>query len=113
MPASLSFHFLTYDRNKAKALKLITARVRDKQREEEARERGDVKASLMGGGDRSERIRTYNFPQDRVTDHRCKQSEHGISKLFDTGGDDGLVSMFAPPMRAMHREELLKEMEKE
>jgi len=100
-------------KNKAKAIRLITARVRDKQREEEARERGDAKASLMGGGDRSERIRTYNYPQDRVTDHRCKQSEHGISKLFDTGGDDGLVSMFAPPMRAMHREELLKEMEKE
>lgn len=100
-------------KNKAKALKLITARVRDKQREEEARERGDAKANLMGGGDRSERIRTYNFPQDRVTDHRCKHSEHGISKLFDNGGEDGLVAIFAPYMRTMHREELLKEMEDE
>ena len=100
-------------KNKAKALKLITARVRDKQREKETRERGDAKASLMGGGDRSERVRTYNFPQDRVTDHRCKHSEHGISKLFVTGGDGGLVSTFAPLMRAMHREELLKEMEEE
>lgn len=100
-------------KNKAKALKLITARVRDKQREEEARERGDAKANLMGGGDRSERIRTYNFPQDRVTDHRCKHSEHGISKLFDNGGEDGLVATFAPYMRTMHREELLKEMEDE
>lgn len=100
-------------KNKAKALKLITARVRDKQREEEAQERGDAKANLMGGGDRSERIRTYNFPQDRVTDHRCKHSEHGISKLFDSGGEDGLVSTFAPFMRTMHREELLKEIEGE
>mmetsp|Transcript_22570 Transcript_22570/g.64940 ORF Transcript_22570/g.64940 Transcript_22570/m.64940 type:complete len:460 (+) Transcript_22570:35-1414(+) len=100
-------------KNKATAMKLITARVRDKQREEEARERGDAKANLMGGGDRSERIRTYNFPQDRVTDHRCKHSEHGISKLFDSGGEDGLVSTFAPYMRTMNREELLKEMEGE
>lgn len=54
-------------KNKDKALKLIAARVRDRQREEEERKRGATKSSLMGGGDRSERIRTYNYPQDRIT----------------------------------------------
>ena len=54
-------------KNKAKAMKLISARVRDKVEADEARQRGNAKKTLMGGGDRSERIRTYNFPQDRVT----------------------------------------------
>lgn len=100
-------------KNKAKALKLIAARVMDKRREEAAQERGDARNSLMGGGDRSERIRTYNFPQDRVTDHRCKESEHGIVRMLGGGVEDGLVSLFAPFMRAMSRDELLKELEEE
>ena len=97
-------------KNKAKALKLITARVRDRQRENEQKERGDARKGLMGGGDRSERIRTYNYPQDRVTDHRCKHSENGIAKLF---GEGRLVQAFAPPMRIMHREELMKQIEED
>ena len=99
-------------KNKAKALKLVTARVRDRLREEDARERGDARNSLMGGGDRSERIRTYNYPQDRVTDHRCKDTQNGITKLLN-GGPGGLVETFAPPMRIMHREELMKQFEDE
>lgn len=98
-------------KNKAKALKLIAARVRDQLRETEARQRGDARNSLMGGGDRSERIRTYNFPQDRVTDHRCKHTENGIEKLF--GGTQGLMDRFAPPLRLMHREELMKQLDEE
>ena len=98
-------------KNKAKAMKLVAARVREQKREAEARERGDAKQSLMGGGDRSERIRTYNFPQDRVTDHRCKQSEHGITKMFSGSDTDGLVATFAPTLRAMTRDELIKELE--
>jgi hypothetical protein len=48
-----------------------------------------------------------------VTDHRCKHSEHGISKLLDGASDGGLVSAFAPPMRVLYRDELLKELEEE
>ena len=98
-------------KNKEKALKLITARVRDQQRAEANRERGEERKSLMGGGDRSERIRTYNYPQDRITDHRCKHSEHGIFKLFEGSAEGGLVVAFAPLMRVMHRDELVREME--
>ena len=96
-------------KNKAKALKLIAARVRDRQRMEEERERGEERSSLLGRGDRSERIRTYNFPQDRVTDHRCKHSTHGISKLLGSGADDGLVVTFYPHLRDLRRDELMKQ----
>ena len=100
-------------KNKAKALKLIAARVRDRQRREEEKERGATRSSLLGKGDRSERIRTYNFPQDRVTDHRCKHSTHGISKLLQSGADDGLVVTFYPYLRDMSREELMQQFLKE
>jgi peptide chain release factor 1 len=100
-------------KNKAKALKLIAARVMALRRADEARERGDARNSLMGGGDRSERIRTYNFPQDRVTDHRCKESEHGITRLLGGSSEDGLVVTFAPIMRAMSRDEALRQLEEE
>lgn len=97
-------------KNKEKALRLIAARVWDQRRQEEARERGEARNILMGGGDRSERIRTYNFPQDRVTDHRCKESEYGIVRLLN-GGEDGLVNTFSPSMRAQERERLLEEIQ--
>ena len=106
-------------KNKSKALKLIAARVHNQKKEEEAKARGEMRSALMGGGGRSERIRTYNFPQDRVTDHRCKHSEYGIEKLLhgggtsDSGDDFGLVGCFAPHMRRLYREEVLQEMEEE
>ncbi len=99
-------------KNKEKALKLIAARVRDLQREEEERKLGEARNSLMGGGDRSERIRTYNYPQDRVTDHRCKHTTHGISKLLDGSSDDGLVVTFYPILQGMAREEQIAALEK-
>lgn len=98
-------------KNKDKALKLVAARVKEAERAEEERKRGATRSSLLGGGDRSERIRTYNFPQDRVTDHRCKETTHGIAKLLDGGADDGLVATFYPYLRDMFQEEQLNEIE--
>ena len=98
-------------KNKEKALKLVTARVRDRQRMDAERQRGELKSSLMGGGDRSERIRTYNYPQDRVTDHRCKQTAHGIQSLLSGGMDDGLVVTFFPFLRDMNRDEIIRQLE--
>ena len=100
-------------KNKEKALKLIAARVRNAQREEQERQLGETRSSLLGGGDRSERIRTYNFPQDRVTDHRCKHSSHGISKMFGGGKEDGLVSAFWPYLQAIVQEEQLAALEEQ
>jgi peptide chain release factor 1 len=112
-------------KNKAKALQLITARVRDVRRIALEQELGQARSQLMGGGDRSERIRTYNFPQDRITDHRCKISFHGIETLLKSGGSgsssgsshtthpDGLVISFLPYLQLMRREELLQQLEEE
>jgi len=119
-PVFLAISIDSQHKNKAKALKLIAARVNDMVSADEARQRGDAKNSLMGGGDRSERIRTYNFPQDRITDHRCKHSEHGIEKLLSCGNsgsnhgeDTGLVGVFAPFMGKMERDEILETIEEE
>lgn len=103
-------------KNKEKALRLITARVRDAERAAADKARGETRTSLMGGGDRSERIRTYNFPQDRITDHRCKETRHGIESLLNVGANseaDNLVVTFFPHLRSMEREELLAQLEAE
>ena len=101
-------------KNKEKALKLITARVRDAARAEAERARGASRSSLMGGGERSERIRTYNYPQDRITDHRCKETRHGIASLLAANtAEDNLVVTFFPHLRSMEREELLSKLEEE
>jgi peptide chain release factor 1 len=103
----------TQHKNKEKALKLIAARVRDRQREEQDKARGEARSSLMGGGDRSERIRTYNYPQDRVTDHRSKTTRHGIATLLTGGLLDGLVTTFLPDLKSLQREEFLQQLEDE
>jgi peptide chain release factor 1 len=102
-------------KNKAKALKLIAARVRDLRRLETEQKLGSQRSLLMGGGDRSERIRTYNFAQDRITDHRAKVSLHGISNFLNcsTAPEDGLVISFLPYLQLMRREELLLQLEEE
>lgn len=98
--------------NREKALKLITARVRDAERAAAEKARGETRSALMGGGDRSERIRTYNYVQDRVTDHRCKESRHGIENLLGAKSEENLVATFLPPLFLLHRQELLAKVEK-
>src|SRR3989338_6488566 len=68
--------------NKEKALKLLTSRIQQEQDEREARERAAERKSQVGTGDRSEKVRTYNFPQDRITDHRIKESWSNVPKIM-------------------------------
>ena len=78
-------------KNKDKAMKILRSRVLAKQQEDEARAKGEVRKLMVGSGDRSEKIRTYNFPQDRVTDHRIHLTLHNIVKIMD-GDLDKLIN---------------------
>lgn len=68
--------------NREKAMMLLTSRLQQAQDEREARERAADRKQQVGTGDRSEKIRTYNFPQDRVTDHRIKESWSNIEAIM-------------------------------
>lgn len=70
-------------KNKDKALKILRSRLLAARQEEEAKKRGDARKSQIGTGDRSEKIRTYNFPQDRITDHRINFSTSNMPKFMD------------------------------
>jgi len=79
--------------NKAKALRLLTARINDAAAAAKAKDRADTVSAQIGSGDRSERIRTYNFPQDRVTDHRVVGSAKevtGIARMMAGAAGEGL-----------------------
>jgi peptide chain release factor 1 len=69
-------------KNRERAMEMLQARLDALQEEEDAKNNRDEKRTKVGTGDRSEKIRTYNFPQDRVTDHRIKQSWHGLPKVM-------------------------------
>jgi peptide chain release factor 1 len=73
-------------KNKAQALKLLKARLFELERERTEKARAAERRGLIGSGDRSERIRTYNFPQSRVTDHRINLTLHKLDKVL--AGDD-------------------------
>jgi peptide chain release factor 1 len=78
-------------KNKAKALKILRARLYDAERERVAKERADDRKGQVGSGDRSERIRTYNFPQGRVTDHRINLTLHKLDKIVEGDGVGELI----------------------
>jgi peptide chain release factor 1 len=70
-------------KNKAKALAILRARLLELERQRQAEERGEVRRSQVGSGERSEKIRTYNFPDDRVTDHRIGLTVHNLPGLLE------------------------------
>jgi peptide chain release factor 1 len=78
-------------KNKEKALAVLAARIKDKQTREQQAKEAATRKSLIGSGDRSERIRTYNFPQGRVTDHRINLTLYRIAAIMD-GDLDELTS---------------------
>ena len=75
--------------NKDIAMDILRSRLYDKKMREEAHARGEMRRSSIGTGDRSEKIRTYNIPQDRLTDHRIKKKWHNVTRILD--GDLGPI----------------------
>lgn len=91
-------------KNKAKAMKILRARLLDRMIEEQRAERSQQRKSQVGTGDRSEKIRTYNFPQDRITDHRIGLTLHNLDKILD-GEIDGMIDA----LRTYYQTQALKE----
>ena len=73
-------------KNKAKAMKILKARIFEGERARQAGERAAERKGLVGSGDRSERIRTYNFPQGRVSEHRINLTLYKLDRILS--GDD-------------------------
>ncbi len=74
--------------NRVKAMNILRSRLLERKKEEEMKNASEARKSLIGTGDRSEKIRTYNFPQDRVTDHRIHYSRSNINAVMDGDIDD-------------------------
>jgi peptide chain release factor 1 len=82
-------------KNREKALGVLAARIKDKREREQQAKIASTRKSLIGSGDRSERIRTYNFPQGRVTDHRINLTLYKIDRIMDGELDELLAALAA------------------
>jgi peptide chain release factor 1 len=91
-------------KNKSKAIKMLKTRLLDREREAARSERAAERRDQVGSGDRSERIRTYNFPQSRITDHRIHFTTHQLDAVLEGDLDEVLE-----PVHAHFRAEALKE----
>lgn len=91
-------------KNKAKAMKVLRSRLFAKKQEEEKARRAEVRKSMVGSGDRSAKIRTYNFPQGRVTDHRIHLSLHSLKEILS-----GDLDQVIEPLNEAEQERLLSE----
>ncbi|MBN9354112.1 MAG: peptide chain release factor 1 [Hyphomicrobium denitrificans] len=92
--------------NRRLAMNVLKARVYELEREKAATERSDARKSQVGSGDRSQRIRTYNFPQGRVTDHRINLTLYNLDEVMVGNGLDALVDALIPDHQATMLAEL-------
>lgn len=92
-------------KNRARAMSLLSARLLDQERQKQFDEQAETRRNLVGSGDRSERIRTYNFPQGRVTDHRINLTLYKLNEMMQ-----GNVDQVIQPLRNEHQADLLASM---
>ena len=91
-------------KNRSKAMKILRARLQERKQAELNSERAETRRSMVGSGDRSEKIRTYNFPQSRVTDHRIHFSSYQLDAVLD-----GDIAAFIDRLTTVEQAEKLKE----
>lgn len=89
-------------KNRAKAMSVLNARLNQIEEEKRAAEEASTRRNLVGSGDRSERIRTYNFPQGRVTDHRINLTLYRLDEVIE-----GALGLLLEPIRQEHQADLL------
>jgi peptide chain release factor 1 len=90
--------------NRAKAMRVLKARLKEIQEQQRDQERAEARRSQVGSGDRSEKIRTYNFPQGRVTDHRIGLTVHRLSSILE-----GELDLLLDPLIGHFQAQRLKE----
>lgn len=95
-------------RNKAQAMSVLAARIKDNQIKEQQNQIASERKSLIGSGDRSERIRTYNFPQGRITDHRINLTLYKVDYIMD-----GDLNDLIEALTSEHQADLLAQIENE
>lgn len=93
-------------KNRDKAMKVMQARLYEAERQRTQQERADTRRSLVGSGDRSERIRTYNYPQGRVTDHRINLTLYQLDQVLE-----GNLDLIIDPLITEHQAEQLAQLE--
>lgn len=81
--------------NRARAMELLRSKLYAAQEEERAKKQGSLRSNQIGSGDRSEKIRTYNFPQDRLTDHRIGQNFHNLPSMMEGNIEDVIQALRA------------------
>ena len=89
-------------KNRARAMSLLSARLLDNERKKQSEEQAETRRSLVGSGDRSERIRTYNFPQGRITDHRINLTLYKLDEMMQ-----GNIDQVIQPLRNEYQADLL------
>ena len=92
-------------KNRAKAMSLLKTRLLDAQQSKQRQEQAQTRKLLVGSGDRSERIRTYNFPQGRLTDHRINLTIYQLNDVME-----GHLSSVVDALKREHHAELLAEL---
>ncbi len=89
--------------NKERAMQILRARLYEKLEEEEKKKEREKRQDQIGSGDRSEKIRTYNFPQDRLTDHRIQKTWHDLNGILN-GDIGGIINELEKEQKRMNRE---------
>ena len=93
-------------KNKDRAMSILRSRLVQAQEEKRAAEQTEARRSMVGSGDRSEKVRTYNYPQNRVTDHRIGLTLHKLDQLMEGNGFDDIIDALTAHDQAAYLGEL-------